>query len=504
MLACFSDLASLSRAEPLALDLARQCSALEMELATAEAAVPAALAQANDNAGAALVRLGVVDEKRTHFEDVVKARLDETTQLASRLDPPCARLRRLREAQLVLHTLATADRLVEKVELAQQRTASDEPPTTPSGAQSPSLQALLQLHALRASVRVAVASSAAAASGASIMDGDEDGRAAAAVASLLEIIDARLLALEPPLREAFDKRAAKALTSLGWPAELSKTVVAPDSEALGEARAALSELLLLQYCCEASDQHAPAEAAPAATAATATTAAAAAEAGASSATSASGGSLWAMDALAAPVLRRFRYHFEGRRETNRRDKPEWMFQHVVSLLRLQLAFLDSKIQPMLLSALPLLHAVLRQPEAARAEAEAYSAMLRERCPYGVFAHVAGALCAAIRGKLRREQPTLLGAAQLFCHTLNETAAFDKELRDGLGCERDVPGARTQRDVPGARTRSASQAHAHAQPSTHARLSIAERRRGWLALSARRPPLLSTALHCSPLLSTALH
>ena len=49
LLACFDDLASLSRAEPLARDLTR--------LAAAEAALPTALSQASEQAGAALIRL---------------------------------------------------------------------------------------------------------------------------------------------------------------------------------------------------------------------------------------------------------------------------------------------------------------------------------------------------------------------------------------------------------------------------------------------------------------
>ena len=45
-----------------------------------------------------------------------------------------------------------------------------------------------------------------------------------------------------------------------------------------------------------------------------------------------------------PVLKRFRYHFEGRRETNRADKPEWMFTHACNLLRLHTPFLMEQLQ----------------------------------------------------------------------------------------------------------------------------------------------------------------
>jgi OHCU decarboxylase len=77
LLACFDDLASLSRAEPLARDLTRQVAALEEQLAVAEAALPTALSQASEQAGAALIRLGALDAERARFtelNDVYKAR----------------------------------------------------------------------------------------------------------------------------------------------------------------------------------------------------------------------------------------------------------------------------------------------------------------------------------------------------------------------------------------------------------------------------------------------
>eukprot|EP01043_Picozoa_sp_COSAG02_P068141 COSAG02_NODE_11208_length_1770_cov_1.812687_1_plen_435_part_10 len=42
--------------------------------------------------------------------------------------------------------------------------------------------------------------------------------------------------------------------------------------------------------------------------------------------------LWGMAVLCQPLQRRFQYHFCGSRETNRLDKPEWMFAFVEKLL----------------------------------------------------------------------------------------------------------------------------------------------------------------------------
>ena len=52
-----------------------------------------------------------------------------------------------------------------------------------------------------------------------------------------------------------------------------------------------------------------------------------------------------------PLLKRFRYHFEGRRETNRRDKPEWVFAHCVAQMRSHAPLLSGEVQPMLRASL---------------------------------------------------------------------------------------------------------------------------------------------------------
>ena len=57
--------------------------------------------------------------------------------------------------------------------------------------------------------------------------------------------------------------------------------------------------------------------------------------------------LWALEAFVQPLLKRFRYHFEGRRETNRRDKPEWVFAHCVAQMRSHAPLLSGEVQPML-------------------------------------------------------------------------------------------------------------------------------------------------------------
>ncbi|KAL7410048.1 TIP-1 family-domain-containing protein [Mrakia frigida] len=46
----------------------------------------------------------------------------------------------------------------------------------------------------------------------------------------------------------------------------------------------------------------------------------------------SSGGLYPMEALLEPIKQRWRFHFEGERATNRLDKPEWPFTHLLNLI----------------------------------------------------------------------------------------------------------------------------------------------------------------------------
>ena len=415
LLSCFDDLPSLSRAEVLAQEVARQCSSLEEALSAAEAAMPAALERASSEATESLRALEVADKRRAAAEEAVRSRMLATTRLAARLEPPRAQLQRLRDAHLLLHVLVTADELAARVETANQ-TASEQPPAM--GGRTAAMEALLRLHALRVSVRAAVddadrrcgapvcahdaltsaaltavdcsasACSASACSASACSAGAADNSEAApaeaapaeaATLAVLELLDERVAALGAQLRSPFAARASRALGALGWPSKLEATCLVRSSPGFEEVRAALSELVLLQHCCEsgAGWQASRMERAGGAAGAERVQVAdgwsygrsygrpygrssgqphgrldgpmadegAEEVVGEEEPSSAEG--LWAVDALAAPVLRRFRYHFEGRRETNRRDKPEWVFSHVASLLRLHESVLRATLDPIL-------------------------------------------------------------------------------------------------------------------------------------------------------------
>lgn len=61
---------------------------------------------------------------------------------------------------------------------------------------------------------------------------------------------------------------------------------------------------------------------------------------------ASGAGLYPIQALVRPIELRFRYHFMGRRNTNRVDKPEWAFASVTDTVFDHAAFIADYLQPL--------------------------------------------------------------------------------------------------------------------------------------------------------------
>ena len=139
-LAYFHDIGSLSRASALANDAQRSVRQLEEQVAAAEQSVPSALEAVRSEATSALQHLDKADGQRETFEATAKAQLRETARLAEQLNPPREQLRRLRDAQLVLHVLVVADELLQEVNQAQRAAADASPP---SGATSATMQLLL-------------------------------------------------------------------------------------------------------------------------------------------------------------------------------------------------------------------------------------------------------------------------------------------------------------------------------------------------------------------------
>eukprot|EP01137_Pigoraptor_chileana_P016541 Opistho-2@5931 len=113
--------------------------------------------------------------------------------------------------------------------------------------------------------------------------------------------------------------------------------------------------------------------------------------------------LHAIDLLLEPVTKRFRYHFGGKRQTNRKDKPEWFFTHALNLIRDGAPFIARVVQPILAER----GLTMRDAEYEYAE--------------GVVALVAGKVASLLPKVISDDDPTL------FSHLINETLLFEREL-----------------------------------------------------------------------------
>jgi len=110
-----------------------------------------------------------------------------------------------------------------------------------------------------------------------------------------------------------------------------------------------------------------------------------------------------MQALVRPVAQRFKYHFEGTRQTNRLDKPEWYFAHILNLSHEHRRFMDNVVQRLL-----------------------------QNSPYGSFnawREYTRLLLPIVSRKLRRSVPSILSHPPLLAHTVYQCLAFDDALRD---------------------------------------------------------------------------
>jgi hypothetical protein len=114
--------------------------------------------------------------------------------------------------------------------------------------------------------------------------------------------------------------------------------------------------------------------------------------------------LLALKVLLDPVAMKFKYHFSGTRPTNRLDKPEWMFSHVLSTIRELSPFLESTVQPLLVN--------LRTLDAQ--------------------IEMISGLCALLSDKIRTDMPRLLVQPNLMTHYVYEALSFDHLLGEEFG------------------------------------------------------------------------
>ncbi|CAK9780171.1 hypothetical protein CC85DRAFT_270800 [Cutaneotrichosporon oleaginosum] len=119
---------------------------------------------------------------------------------------------------------------------------------------------------------------------------------------------------------------------------------------------------------------------------------------------ASGAGLYPIQALVRPIELRFRYHFMGKRNTNRVDKPEWAFASITDMVFEHAGFIADYLQP-----------------------------LTARGGYGsvdVTAELTMLLFPILLTFLRTRMPHLVSHPALLAHTVYQTVLFDDAVREG--------------------------------------------------------------------------
>ncbi|KAJ3509803.1 hypothetical protein NLJ89_g5024 [Agrocybe chaxingu] len=131
--------------------------------------------------------------------------------------------------------------------------------------------------------------------------------------------------------------------------------------------------------------------------------------------------LYPLQALIQPISLRFKYHFEGSRQTNKLEKPEWYFTHIQNVSHEHALFMNNIIQRLL----------------EKTEYKHFSAWKE----FTLF------LFPLLSRKLRKTVPILLDHPSLFAHTIYETLAFDSAMREeGFTLEGTSAGANQENGV----------------------------------------------------------
>ncbi|KAI8057197.1 RINT-1/TIP-20 [Syncephalis plumigaleata] len=106
-----------------------------------------------------------------------------------------------------------------------------------------------------------------------------------------------------------------------------------------------------------------------------------------------------------PLLIRFKFHFEGKRPTNRLDKPEWMFTHILNVINDHATLLERECQPMVEQA---------------------------NLPWRAKQRFITELIGVVIEKLQNDMPRLVDHPALLSHAIAEALSFDADIRDNYG------------------------------------------------------------------------
>ncbi|KAF9015481.1 TIP-1 family-domain-containing protein [Cyathus striatus] len=113
--------------------------------------------------------------------------------------------------------------------------------------------------------------------------------------------------------------------------------------------------------------------------------------------------LYPIQAIVQPLSLRFKYHFEGSRQTNRLDKPEWYFEHVLNAVHEHRTFMEVVVQKLLSST--------------------------EYKHIDAWREFTNLLLLLLVRKLKRTVPSMLSRPSLLAHTIYQSLSFDASLTE---------------------------------------------------------------------------
>ncbi|KAK0465211.1 TIP-1 family-domain-containing protein [Desarmillaria tabescens] len=111
--------------------------------------------------------------------------------------------------------------------------------------------------------------------------------------------------------------------------------------------------------------------------------------------------LYPLETLVLPLSLRFKYHFEGDRQTNQLHKPEWYFTHVLNAVNDHQNFMESVVQQLLSST--------------------------KYKSFNAWHEFTLLLFPLLSRKLRRTVPLMLSHPSLLAHTIYQALSFDAAL-----------------------------------------------------------------------------
>ena len=256
-------------------------------------------------------------------------RIEATAEIAARVDPKVSELAGLLRERRFLSGVQRARALLQSAASADSALAAA---TSAAAAEDGGSAAAAAAAAAADALGAATNALCALLEERGALEAVVGGASVSAQLEIFAALDARAQALRQRLRSCCCAQIRDALDAMGWPlrAELCVEEAGDETEA---ATAAAAEAARLDRFRDVFAVALRVERRVAASPVVAVENVASA--------------CWAVETACAPIAARLRYHYCADKQTNRADKPEWLFSEVIDQARLHVPFFEAEIDPIL-------------------------------------------------------------------------------------------------------------------------------------------------------------